>query len=108
MDLQLTNKVVLITGGAKGIGSAIAQQVASEGAVPVIVDRDGTAVGKLQGELRAAGAKSHFITAELSLAENCKKAIEETIRTAGRLDALVNNAGVNDRVGLEHEALSNM
>ena len=99
MDLQLTNKVVLITGGAKGIGAAIAQQVASEGAVPVIVDRDGPAGEKLQGEL---GAKSHVITAELSLAENCSKAIEETIRIAGRLDALVNNAGVNDRVGLEH------
>jgi L-fucose dehydrogenase len=102
MDLQLTNKVVLITGGAKGIGAAISHQVASEGAVPVIVDRDGTAGEKLQGELRTTGAKSHFITAELSLAENCSKAIEETIRIAGRLDALINNAGVNDRVGLEH------
>src|ERR1700720_1133996 len=102
MDLQLTNKVVLITGGAKGIGAAISKQAAGEGAVPVIVDRDGTAVEKLQSELRATSAKSHFITAELSLAENCSKAIEETIRIAGRLDALVNNAGVNDRVGLEH------
>src|SRR2546430_8238556 len=102
MDLQLANKVVLITGGAKGIGSAISQQVASEGAIPVIVDRDGRAVEKLQGELRATGAKSHFITAELALAENCSRAIDETIRVAGRLDALVNNAGVNDRVGLEH------
>ena len=102
MDLQLTNKVVLITGGAKGIGAAIARQIASEGAVPVIVDRDGTAGEKLLGELRTAGAKSHFITAELAVAENCSKAIEETIRIAGRLDALINNAGVNDRVGLEH------
>src|SRR4029077_7719238 len=66
------------------------------------VDRDRTAGEKLQGELRTAGAKRHFITAELSLAENCKKVIEDTIRIAGRLDALVNNAGVNDRVGLEH------
>jgi len=102
MDLQLTNKVVLITGGAKGIGAAISRGVARESAVPVIVDRDVSAAEQLQAELQRDGATSHVITTELAVAGNCSQAVDETLRLAGRLDALVNNAGVNDRVGLEH------
>lgn len=102
MNLQLTNKVVLITGGAKGIGAAISRGVALEGAVPVIVDRDASAAEQLQAELQRAGATSHVITTELAVAANCSQAVDETVRLTGRLDALVNNAGVNDRIGLEH------
>jgi L-fucose dehydrogenase len=101
MDLQLANKVVIITGGAKGIGAAICRGVAREGAIPVIVDHDASAAEKLQSELQRDGAKSHAITTELTVAANCAQAVNETIRLTGRLDALVNNAGVNDRVGLE-------
>lgn len=102
MNLQLTNKVVLITGGAKGIGAAISRGVALEGAVPVIIDRDASAAEQLQAELQRSGATSHVITTELAVAGNCSQAVDETIRLTGRLDALVNNAGVNDRIGLEH------
>src|SRR5690242_3540270 len=102
MDLQLTNKVLLVTGGAKGIGAAIAREAAREGAVPVIVDRDEAAAEQLQAELQSSGARSHVITAELSAAANCSRVVNETVRLAGRLDALINNAGVNDKVGLEH------
>jgi len=101
MDLQLTSKVVLITGGAKGIGAAITKCVAREGAIPVIVDRDASAAEQLQGELKRSGAASHSITTELAVAANCSKVVDETVRLTGRLDALVNNAGVNDRIGLE-------
>ncbi len=102
MNLQLTNKVVLITGGAKGIGASITRGVAREGAVPVIVDRDAPAAEQLQTELQRSGATSHVITTELAVAGNCSQAVDETVRLTGRLDALVNNAGVNDRIGLEH------
>ncbi len=102
MDLQLTNKVVLITGGAKGIGAAISRGVAREGGIPVIVDRDAHAVSEIQSELQRGGARSHSITTELSVSANCSAAMAEAVRLTGRLDALVNNAGVNDRVGLEH------
>jgi L-fucose dehydrogenase len=102
MDLQLKNKVVLITGGAKGIGAAISRGVAREGAVPVIVDRDASAAEQLQDELQRSGVTSHAVTTELVVAGNCSRAVDETIRLVGRLDALINNAGVNDRVGLEH------
>lgn len=101
MDLQLQDKVVLITGGAKGIGAAIARASAEEGAIPVIVDRDAEAGKQLQAELRAAGAASHLVPLDLSTPENCSQAVERTVSALGRLDALVNNAGVNDRVGLE-------
>src|SRR5690242_7086752 len=102
MDLRLKNKVVLITGGAKGIGAAISWSVAREGAVPVIVDRDASAAEQLQDELERSGVTSHAVTTELAAASNCSHAVDETIRLVGRLDALINNAGVNDRVGLEH------
>jgi L-fucose dehydrogenase len=102
MDLRLKGKVVLVTGGAKGIGAAIVRGCCAEGAVPVIVDRDEEAGEQLQAELRASRAESGLIIAELSAPEACASVVEGTIQKLGRLDALVNNAGVNDGVGLEH------
>jgi L-fucose dehydrogenase len=102
MDLLLKDKVVVITGGAKGIGAAITRTVGQEGAFPVIVDRDAEANHKLDEDLRSEKVRSLLICAELSEPANCANAIEQTVREFGRLDALVNNAGVNDRIGLEH------
>ncbi len=101
MDLQLKDKVVVVTGGAKGIGAAIVRACAGEGAVAVIADRDGEAGGHLHNELRSKGMACGLVTVELSRAEDCSRAIEDTLKTFGRLDALVNNAGRNDKVGLE-------
>jgi NAD(P)-dependent dehydrogenase (short-subunit alcohol dehydrogenase family) len=98
VDLQLENKIVLVTGGAKGIGAAIVRTAAAEAAIPVIVDRDGDA-GK---QLHAEFPKSHLIVADLSSPADCQSAINSTVEKFGRLDALVNNAGVNDKIGLEH------
>jgi len=98
LDLQLIDKVVLVTGGAKGIGEAIVRDLAAEGAIPVIVDRDADAGRKTQSE--APG--SELIVGELSSPQFCQAAIEQTIRKCDRLDALINNAGVNDKIGLEH------
>jgi len=100
MDLQLKDKVILVTGGAKGIGAAISRTCSQEGAVPVIVDRDKNACLQLQEQLRPLG-NCGLVATDLSTPENCAYAVDETIRTFGRLDALVNNAGVNDKVGLE-------
>ncbi|HEX6803204.1 MAG TPA: SDR family oxidoreductase [Terriglobales bacterium] len=97
MDLQLTNKVVLVTGGAKGIGEAIVRSIAGEGGIPVIVDRDAAAANSLASQL----ARAHVIVTDLLSPENCRAAIAQTIEERGALDALVNNAGINDKVGLE-------
>lgn len=97
MDLHLKDKVILITGGAKGIGSAIVRCCAAEGAIPVIVDKDATAAAELQAKLNAP---SEFIHTELTDPRACQSAVDFTVRKFGRLDALVNNAGINDGIGL--------
>jgi L-fucose dehydrogenase len=102
MDLQLKDKIVIVTGGAKGIGAAIVKTCAAEGAVPVIVDRDSTAGAQLQSELKKSGAACGLINVDLETAESCSECVEQTVKTFGRIDALVNNAGRNDKVGLEH------
>jgi NAD(P)-dependent dehydrogenase (short-subunit alcohol dehydrogenase family) len=102
MDLQLRGKVVLVTGGAKGIGAAIARGCAREGAIPVVLDKDGEAGKQLQRDLQQSGASCGVICTDLLPAANCAAAIEKTLRDFGRLDVLVNNAGINDNAGLEH------
>ena len=101
MNLQLKDKVVLITGGAKGIGAATAQLIGEEGGIPVIVDRDKPVGDRLRDKLRQAGVRCSMIDIELSSAANCSQAVEHAVQEFGQLDALINNAGVNDRVGLE-------
>ena len=85
MDLHLENKVVLVTGGAKGIGAAIVRTCAAEAAIPVIVDRDAEASKKLHAEVHI----SHVIIADLSSPTDCRKAVDSTVEKFGRLDALV-------------------
>lgn len=102
MDLQLKDKVVLVSGGAKGIGAAIVRTCSNEGALPVIVDRDAEAGQRLQSELNEKNTKSELIVVDLLAVESCAQAVEQTVRKFGRLDALINNAGVNDKIGLEN------
>lgn len=102
MDLQLKDKVVVITGGAKGIGAAITRICAQEGAIPVVVDRDSSACELLQNELRSLGLEATFLPMELASAANCKAVVQQTTAGLNRIDALVNNAGINDKIGLEH------
>ena len=102
MDLQLKDKVVIVTGGAKGIGAAIVHSCASEGAIPVIVGRDEDAGRKVQAELKKTGAHCGLISMSLDTPESCEHSVAQTVKEFGRLDALVNNAGRNDKVGLEH------
>jgi L-fucose dehydrogenase len=101
MDLQLRDKVVLVTGGAKGIGAAITKSLAQEGAMAIAVDKDGSACQQLQSTLSAEGLTARFISMDLLPSENCRAAVEQTVASCGRIDALVNNAGINDKVGLE-------
>jgi L-fucose dehydrogenase len=98
MDLRLNDKVVLVTGGAKGIGAAICHALSAEGAIPILVDRDDTAARELLPRLRD---RARFVAADLCQAEACREAVKKAVDVFGGLDALVNNAGVNDGVGLE-------
>jgi L-fucose dehydrogenase len=102
MDLQLADKVIIVTGGAKGIGAAIVRACANEGAIPVIVDQDTDAGEKLQKELSSRQMKAGFVHAELGNVEACGNAVKQAAAEFSHIDALVNNAGRNDKVGLEH------
>lgn len=102
MNLTLQGKIILVTGGAQGIGAAIARFCAKEGAVPVILDRDESAIRELQLELNQKGLTSEAVVVELTDHENTHRVTEEIGRKFGHIDGLVNNAGVNDGVGLEN------
>src|ERR1700686_159135 len=101
MDLQLNSKVILVTGGAKGIGAAIVRACAAEGAIPVICDKDAIAANTLTQELLHSGAQCGFFDTELTSARACKESVEAANQKFGTLDALVNNAGINDGIGLQ-------
>ncbi|WP_315814717.1 SDR family NAD(P)-dependent oxidoreductase [Paraflavitalea speifideaquila] len=102
MDLQLKDKVIIVTGGAKGIGEGISKVLAAEGAIPVILGRNEADNLKTVEEIKAAGWKASQVVAELTKPEACEQAVKEVIQQYGRIDGLVNNAGVNDGVGLEN------
>lgn len=101
MDLQLTNKVIIVTGGAKGIGEGIVNVLAAEGAIPVVVGRNEDDNQKVVSAIEAKGQKAFQVVAELTSPESSEKAVQAVLQQFGRIDGLVNNAGVNDGVGLE-------
>lgn len=98
MDLNLKNKVIIVTGGAKGIGAGIVKALHEEGAIPVVIGRSEQDNQAMLAEINNEGAQ---VPAELTKPEECEKAVKETIRLYGRIDGLINNAGVNDGIGLE-------
>ena len=100
MDLELRGKVVIVSGGGAGIGASISLALAREAAVPVIFGRSPLKPEFAQ-ELGNAGPKSHFVQVELSDDAGCAAAVAEVADRFGRIDGLVNNAGVNDGIGLE-------
>lgn len=101
MDLQLQKKLIIVTGGAKGIGEGIVHALADEGAIPFVVGRNEADNKKIVDELIAAGNEAAYFTAELSTPAECEKAVAAAVSRYGKIDGLVNNAGINDGVGLE-------
>ena len=101
MDLHLRDKVVIVTGGASGIGEAIAHVFAEEGAVVAVIGRKPEIGEKVVSEIHAKGGKATFFKTELTREEECRQAVDGTFEKYGRIDCLVNNAGVNDGVGTD-------
>ena len=102
MDLGLTDKVIIVTGGSKGIGLGICNILAEEGAIPVIIGRSQPDILEALKSIHKKNQKAYYALAELTNPEQCKNAVAEVIKEFGRIDGVVNNAGVNDGVGLEH------
>jgi L-fucose dehydrogenase len=102
MDLHLKDKIIIVTGGAKGIGEGIVKVLAAEGAIPVIVGRSEEDNIKTLREVESAKDRAFQVVAELTKPAECEKAVKAVVEEFGHIEGLVNNAGVNDGVGLEH------
>jgi len=101
MNLNLDGKIILVSGGAKGIGAAIVKALAIENALPIIIGRNEEDNLKMLQEVKELGLKADYFTAELTAPESCKTIVDAILTKYNRIDGLVNNAGVNDGVGLE-------
>ena len=93
---RFSNKVVLVTGAASGIGEAAARRFGREGASLVLADRNADGLHRVAAEIEAADV--HTETADLSKADACRGVIEAAMARFGRLDVLINNAG-KDHLG---------
>lgn len=100
MDLHLSDKVIIVTGGASGIGAAISLALAAEGAIPVVFGKSPMAPAFAQS-LLALQPRSAFVQIELSDDAACGAAVAQVHAQFGRIDGLVNNAGINDGIGLD-------
>ncbi len=97
MDLHLKDKVVIVSGGANGIGKAISIQLIEEKAIPILFDKDEAAGKRFVKQF----PRSHFMEVDLNDSFACRKSVEKTEKKLGRIEGLVNNAGFNDAIGLE-------
>lgn len=102
MDLLLKDKIIIVSGGAKGIGQAIVYLLAEEGAFPIIIGHNEKDNLKALSTIAERGCLGDQIVAELTQPHDCKRAIYEITHKYNRIDGLVNNAGVNDGIGLEN------
>jgi NAD(P)-dependent dehydrogenase (short-subunit alcohol dehydrogenase family) len=92
--MRLAGKVAIITGGTSGIGRATAILFAQEGALVSITGRNEARGQEVVEEIQRAGGSAIFLRSDVRYAEECRRAVEETIQAFGRLDILFNNAGV--------------
>ena len=98
MDLQLEGKVVLVTGGSKGIGEAIVRCLLAEGARVANINRSTEEGVALEQEYAGQGKDCFFIQADLTDVDACRQSVEAVLERFGRIDVGINNAGVNDSI----------
>jgi len=97
---SLAGKVALITGGASGIGKATAELFAREGAAVTIVDIDAEAGNAVARSVVDDGGEAMFIRCDVACADECRRAVDQTLQRWGKLDVLFNNAGVTRRASV--------
>ena len=102
MDLYIRDKLIIVTGGAKGIGEGITNALVAEGAIPVIIGRNEADNLLTVQNIEKLSGKAYQVTSELSDPQACEKVVQTVVNMFGRIDGLVNNAGLNDGVGLEN------
>ncbi len=92
--MRLEGKVALVTGASRGIGKAIAQRFASEGASVVFASRSEKVLAGIAAEIRAGGGKAHYTYVDVRNYDSVLKAVETAAAYFGRVDIMVNNAGI--------------
>jgi len=102
MDLNLDNKVIIVSGGSKGIGLGIVNSLIKEKAIPFIIGRDEKSIQSIVKKNKSVGNKINYFIAELTNPEECQNAVKEVVNIYNRIDGIINNAGDNDGVGLEN------
>lgn len=94
MSERLEGTVALVTGASSGIGEATARQLAEKGAAVAVVARRKDRLEKLAADIKSAGGKVLVLAADVSRQAEAIRVVDETVKTLGRLDTLINNAGV--------------
>jgi len=102
MDLAIQGKIIIVSGGARGIGEGITNVLAAEGAVPIIIGRSEEDNLAMVKAIQEKGFQADQVEAELTNPKECENAINKIIEKFGSIDGLVNNAGENDSIGLEN------
>ncbi len=102
MDLELQGKIIIVSGGARGIGEGITNLLAAEGAIPIIIGRSEENNVALVKAIQMQGYQADQVVAELTDPVACENAIKKIVTKYSQIDGLVNNAGENDSVGLEN------
>ncbi|KAB7791065.1 L-fucose dehydrogenase [Bifidobacterium leontopitheci] len=101
MDLHLKGKVIILTGGFKGIGKGIALRLAREGAIPVVINRADGAQEEFDREMSAITGDYRTYLMDLNDTDDIAPIVEEVAKDYGHIDGLVNNAGRNDNLDLD-------
>ncbi len=101
MDLNLSDKVFLVSGGAKGIGAAISKLISQEGGIPILIDPSIEEAKVILADLKNKNQKGHAIYMRLTAPTSALECVEEAVGKFGKIDGIVNNAGANDGIGLE-------
>ncbi len=102
----MLNKVVIITGASSGIGKACAEQFGKQGAKLTITGRNEQNLIETAKELKAKGIEVLAVASDVAIKEDCQRIIDETIKTYGKIDVLINNAGISMRALLNDADLS--